>query len=90
MNAPSSLNASVLAGLGRAILPWVSVTLLQGSENLLVLPLTNPGVQREVVIVLRPGSSPSRATTLVKALAFEKLRELHAPLLCGPAFEPAA
>lgn len=85
VNAPSSLNASVLAGLGSAILPWVSVTVLQGSENLLVLPLVNPGVQREVVIVLRPGSSPSRATTLVKALAFEKLRELHAPLFSSPA-----
>ena len=85
VNAPSSLNASVLAGLGSAILPWVSVTVLRGSENLLVLPLANPGVQREVVIVLRPGSSPSRATTLVKALAFEKLRELHAPLFSSPA-----
>ncbi len=90
VNAPSSLNASVLAGLGSAILPWVSVTLLRGNENLLVLPLVNPGVQREVVIVLRPGNSPSRATTLMKALAFEKLRELHGPLLSIPAFLPEA
>lgn len=81
VNAPYSLNASVLAGLGSAILPWVSVTLLRGNKNLLVLPLVNPGVQREVVIVLRPGNSPSRATTLIKTLVFEKLRELHAPLL---------
>lgn len=83
VNAPSSLNASVLAGLGSAILPWVSVTLLRGLENVLVLPLVNPGVQREVVMVLRPGSSPSRATVLIKALAFEKLRELHAPMPSG-------
>lgn len=86
VNAPYSLNASVLAGLGSAILPWVSVTLLRGNKNLLVLPLVNPGVQREVVIVLRPGNSPSRATTLIKALLFEKLRELHAPLLTSPGF----
>lgn len=90
VNAPSSLNASVLAGLGSAILPWVSVTLLRGSENLLVLPLVSPGVLREVVIVLRPGNSPSRATTLMKALVFEKLRELHAPLLSSPTFLPEA
>lgn len=90
VNAPSSLNASVLAGLGSAILPWVSVTLLRGSENLLILPLVNPGVQREVVIALRPGNSPSRATTLVKALIFEKLRELHSPLLYSSSFSSAA
>ena len=81
VNASSSLNASVLAGLGSAILPWVSVELLKGSENLLILPLVDPGVHREVVIVLRPASSPSRATTLIRNLAFEKLRELHSPLL---------
>lgn len=90
VNAPSSLNASVLAGLGSAILPWVSVTLLRGSENLLILPLVNPGVQREVVIALRPGNSPSRATTLIKALIFEKLRELHSPLLYSSSFSSAA
>ncbi|MDP3799022.1 MAG: LysR substrate-binding domain-containing protein [Polaromonas sp.] len=90
VNAPSSLNASVLAGLGSAVLPWVSVELIQGSENLLILPLVNPGVYREVVIVLRPGSSPSRAATLVRDLAFEKLRELHYPIIAAQDFSLAA
>ena len=81
INAPSSLNAAVLAGLGSAVLPWVSVELLKGSAGLLTLPLINPGVQRDVVIVLRPGSTPSRAAALIRSLAFGKLRQLHLPLL---------
>jgi LysR family transcriptional regulator, nitrogen assimilation regulatory protein len=81
VNAPSSLNASMLEGLGSAILPWVSVELLRGSDNLLILPLVDPVVQREVVIVLRPGGTPSRATTLIRDLAFDKVRLLHFPLL---------
>ena len=83
VNAPSSLNASVLAGLGSAVLPWVSVELIQASEGLLVRPLANPAVYRDVVIVMRPGSSPSRAAALVRDLAFEKLRELHFPLIAA-------
>jgi DNA-binding transcriptional LysR family regulator len=77
----------MLEGLGSAILPWVSVKLLQGSDTLLVLPLVDPVVQREVVIVLRPGGTPSRATTLIRDLAFDKLRLLHFPLF---AFSTAA
>ncbi len=88
VNASYSLNASVLAGLGSAVLPWVSVTLLQGNDTLLVLPLVNPGVQREVVVVTRPGSAPSRATELIRALAFDTLRALHGPLLAGDAATP--
>ena len=83
VNAPWSLNAGVLAGLGSAVLPWVSVELIQAGEGLLVRPLANPCVYREVVIVMRPGSSPSRATTLVRQLAFEKLKELHYPLIAA-------
>jgi LysR family transcriptional regulator, nitrogen assimilation regulatory protein len=81
VNAPAILNSSVLAGLGTAVLPWVSVEMIGHSEDLLILPLVNPAVHREVVIVMRPGSSPSRATTLVRNLAFDKLRELHGALV---------
>jgi DNA-binding transcriptional LysR family regulator len=80
VNAPSSLIAGILAGLGSGILPWVSVQLLKEHPNLLILPLIDPVVQREVVIVLKPGSTPSRATALVKKLAFDTLLKLHAPL----------
>jgi len=84
VNAPFSLNAGVLAGLGSGILPWVSIELLKGHADLLSLPLIDPVVQRDVVIVLRPGSTPSRATALIRALAFSKLRQLHLPLVPLP------
>ena len=83
VNAPSSLSASVLAGLGSAVLPWVSIELIQDRKELLVLPLTQPGVSRDVIIVTRPGRPSTRAATLVRDLAFTKLRELHYPLIAA-------
>lgn len=87
VNAPSSLNASVLAGLGSAILPWVSVQSMQASADLLVRPLANPAVYRDVVVVMRLGVSPSRAVSLVRDLTFDKLRELHSSLIAAADME---
>lgn len=83
VNAPSSLSASVLAGLGSAVLPWVSIELIQDRKELLVLSLTQPAVYRDVIIVTRPGRPSTRAATLVRDLAFTKLRELHYPLIAA-------
>lgn len=83
VNAPFSLSASVLAGLGSAVLPWVSIALIQDRKELLVLPLTQPGVHRDVIIVTRPGRSPTRAAALLRDLAFTKLKELHYPLIAA-------
>lgn len=90
VNAPSSLNASVLAGLGSAVLPWVSIEAIERSQDLLVLPLENPGVYRDVVIITRPGTSLSRATALVRDLALAKLLEILAPLVVAQSAALAA
>jgi hypothetical protein len=81
VNAPWSLIAGIHAGFGAGILPWVSGQLLKNHPNLLVFPLVNPVVQSELVIVLKPGSTRSRASSLLKKLAFDTLKSLYSPLV---------
>ena len=83
VNAPASMSAGVMAGLGSAVLPWVAIEMIERQEGLLVLPLSNPCVQRDVVMLLRSGTSPSRATAFVRDLALKIVRELHAPLVAA-------
>lgn len=79
VNAPPTQCSSVLAGLGSTVLPWVSVSLIERRRELLVLPLVNPDVCRDVVVVQTSGSQ-SRATEAVRLLAIETLMALHAEL----------
>ena len=79
VNTPATQCSSVLAGLGSTVLPWVSVRLIERRRELLALPLVNPDVSRDVVVV-QTTASQSRATEAVRLLAIETLMALYAEL----------
>lgn len=76
INTPSTQCASVLAGLGSTVLPWASMSLIERRSEVLILPLVNPRVYRDVV-VLHASAAPSRATDAVRALITETVRQMH-------------
>lgn len=76
INTPSTQCASVLAGLGSTVLPWVSLNLIEHSSEVLILPLVNPRVYRDVVVA-QATTVPSRAADAVKALVIETVSRLH-------------
>lgn len=79
VNAPETQSTSVLAGLGSTVLPWVSVSLIARRSELLMLPLVNPDVYRDVIVV-RTSAAPSRGAEAVRRLAIETLEQLHADM----------
>lgn len=79
VNSPMTQCASVLAGLGSTVLPWVSLHHIERRDELLALPLVDPEVYRDVVVV-QASASPSRATEVVRQLAIRTLTTLHADI----------
>ncbi|RZL86946.1 MAG: LysR family transcriptional regulator, partial [Variovorax sp.] len=75
-----TLYALVRGGLALGLMPRLYTALLRDAD-LVVLPLTQPLIERRVVLVYRPG--PMRNVTVKELIAFMQER------LMAPALKPA-